>query len=170
MYQRYFDLYFTTATILNWKHLLHSDQMKDVIVDALRHLVQERKAVVYAFVVMPNHIHLIWHIPEPYILDEVKGTLLSFTAHQFKKILKVSNPLELEQYRVDLVDRIYQFWERNALSVAIYHDEVYFQKLQYLHWNPCAERWSLAQMPEAYRYSSAYLVNGNQFWDFVANE
>ena len=169
MYHRYYDLYFTTATILEWKHLLRSDHLKEVVIDSLRYLVRERKAVVYAFVIMPNHIHLVWHIPEEHTLTDVKAALLSYTAHQFKKILKATDPVELERYRVDLADRVYQFWERNPLSVAIFHDEVYYQKVRYVHWNPCAERWHLAETPEAYKYSFAYQAEDRPFWDFVAS-
>lgn len=170
MYHRYYELYFTTATILEWKRLLHSDKMKDIVIDPLRYLVRERKAVVYAFAIMPNHIHLVWHIPEGYALSEVKAALLSFTAHQFKKILKAESPAELEHYRVDLSDRTYQFWERNPLSIAIFHDEVFYQKVQYIHWNPCTERWRLTAVPEEYKYSSAYMVDGEPYWDFVARD
>ncbi len=135
MYQRYHNLYFTTATILQWKYLLQGDAMKDIIVTSLRFLTMKNRAVVYAFVIMPNHLHLIWHIPEEYTLTDVKSALLSYTAHQFKKVLQLQNPQELAHYKVDLTDRAYQFWERNALSIAIYHDEVYWQKVRYVHWN-----------------------------------
>jgi len=167
MYHRYYDIYFTTATILEWKHLLRQNAMKDVIINSLRFLANEKRAVLYAFVIMPNHIHLVWHIPEEHTLTNVKASLLSYTAHQFRKILLAENPSELERYRVDLSDRMYQFWERNPLSVAIYHDEVFWQKVQYVHWNPCAEKWRLAESPEQYKYSSAYTVAGQPFWDFV---
>ena len=83
MYHRYYDIFFTTATILEWKHLLRSDRLKDVVIDSLRYLVRERKAVVYAFVIMPNHIHLVWHIPEEHTLTDVKAAVLCYTAHQF---------------------------------------------------------------------------------------
>ncbi|MCB0544340.1 MAG: transposase [Saprospiraceae bacterium] len=168
MFHRYYDLYFTTATILEWKHLLRTARMKMVVVDSLRYLVSEHRAVIYAFVVMPNHIHLIWQIPQTHSIGKVKASLFSFTAHQFRKILKEENPAELERYRVDLVDRAYQFWERNPLSVMILHDEVYYQKVAYVHRNPCAGKWKLAPAPELYRYSSAFLIGRQPFWDFVA--
>lgn len=169
VYHRYIDLYFTTATILEWKHLLQRDAMKEVIIESLRFLVQGQKAVVYAFVIMPNHIHLVWHIREPHTLQEVKAALLSFTGHQFKKYLTTHAPLEMEEYRVSLKDRNYQFWERNALSIDIHQDEVYWQKVRYIHENPCKEHWKLAKSPEKYRFSSAYPDdNGHCFWDFVA--
>ncbi|MCC6282642.1 MAG: transposase [Saprospiraceae bacterium] len=167
MYHRYFELYFTTATILEWKHLLQNDSMKDIIIDSMRFLVQEKRAVVYDFVIMPNHIHLIWHLPEPYTLSKVQSALLSYTAHEFKKHLKARHPQVLKRFKVDLADRQYQFWERDPLSIAIYRDEVFYQKAKYIHWNPCTEKWKLAEKPEAYRYSSAYRSDNGGYWDFV---
>ncbi len=168
MYHRYYNLYFTTATILEWKYLLQEDAMKEIVIASLRFLTREKRAIIYEFVIMPNHLHLIWHIPEEHTLTEVKAALLSYTAHQFKKALQKHNPKALTHYLVNLVDRMYQFWERNALSIAIYQDAVFWQKVKYLQWNPCTEKWQLAESPEAYKYGSAYLVDGKPYWDFVA--
>ena len=167
MYHCYFGLYFTTATILEWKHLLQNDALKDIIIDSLRFLVKEKRAVVYDFVIMPNHIHLIWYIPEPYTLSEVQSALLSYTAHQFKKLLRARHPQVLKKFKVNLVDRQYQFWERNPLSIVIYRDEVFYQKAGYIHWNPCTEKWRLADRPEAYKYSSVYKRDEGGYWEFV---
>jgi len=57
-------LYFYTATIIGWKHLLKPDKYKDVIIDSLKYLIKIKKIVVYGFVIMPNHIHLIWELLE----------------------------------------------------------------------------------------------------------
>ncbi|MBL7798468.1 MAG: transposase [Saprospiraceae bacterium] len=81
MYTHYHNLYFTTATILEWKHLLRFDNLKNIVIDSLRYMSNSQKAVIYAFVIMPNHIHLVWHIREEHTLSEVKSALLSFTAH-----------------------------------------------------------------------------------------
>ncbi len=167
MFHRYYGLYFTTATILEWKHLLKKDSLKDIVIESLRFLVREGRAVVYDFVIMPNHIHIIWYIPEPYVLTEVKSALLSYTAHQFKKVLRSNYPTVLEKFRVDLSDRKYQFWERNPLSIEIFHNEVRWQKAHYIHLNPCAGKWTLAEHPEAYKYSSAYKSSEGGYWDFV---
>ena len=53
---------FFTATILEWKPLLKQDKYKDIINNSLRFLVQQNRVIVYSFVIMPNHIHLIWQI------------------------------------------------------------------------------------------------------------
>jgi putative transposase len=51
---------FFTATILEWKKLLKPDKYKDILVQSLPYLVKEARVKVYAFVIMDNHIHLIW--------------------------------------------------------------------------------------------------------------
>ena len=60
--KRYIDLYFTTATVKGWKHLLKPDKYKKIITDSLEFLSLESSIRVYAFVVMPNHFHLIWQM------------------------------------------------------------------------------------------------------------
>ena len=51
---------FFTATILYWKKLLKPDKYKQIIIESLKFLVAEKRVQVYGFVIMPNHIHLIW--------------------------------------------------------------------------------------------------------------
>jgi putative transposase len=58
------NVYFWTATINNWIKLLEPDIVKQIIIDSLLYLSQKKKIEVYAFVIMPNHIHLIWKINE----------------------------------------------------------------------------------------------------------
>ncbi len=49
-----------TATILEWKPLLSLDIYKEIIVVSFRFLVREQRAKIYGFVIMVNHIHVIW--------------------------------------------------------------------------------------------------------------
>jgi putative transposase len=52
--------YFWTATIHKWLPLLENDFNKQLIVDSFKYLSDKELINVYAFVIMPNHIHLIW--------------------------------------------------------------------------------------------------------------
>ncbi|HMK26158.1 MAG TPA: hypothetical protein VK483_09020 [Chitinophagaceae bacterium] len=49
-----------TATNLEWKHLLKPDKYKNILIDSLRFLVKDKRIKLFAFVIMSNHIHLIW--------------------------------------------------------------------------------------------------------------
>ena len=55
---------FFVATILEWKRLLKPDKYKDIIISSLEFLVNNKTVEVNAFVIMDNHIHLIWQMME----------------------------------------------------------------------------------------------------------
>jgi putative transposase len=147
------NTYFFTATILEWNHLLKSDRMKNIVLESLQFLVVARKLKIYGFVIMPNHIHLIIQNLEVNGKEFPVGSLLKFTSHLFKKELLRSN-FSLEQFRVDKIDRKYQFWQRNSLPILIFSREMLEQKLSYIHSNPLQNQWMLASDPNDYFYSS----------------
>ena len=67
---------FFTATILEWKYLLQIDKYKQIIIDTLEWLVMNNRVTIFAFVIMPNHFHVLWHIHDAYAKDEVQSSLL----------------------------------------------------------------------------------------------
>jgi putative transposase len=149
------DIYFWTATISNWYRLLEKDEYKDVIIDSLQYLSDAGKIDVFAFIIMPNHIHLIWRINEPNGKESPQGSLLKYTAHIFKQMLKAEGGNKLNAYRVDAENKKYEFWKRDSLAIPLFTRKVATQKLNYMHNNPLAERWSLVKHPCDYKYSSA---------------
>ena len=149
------NIYFWTATINNWQKLLMDDEFKDVIISSLEYLSKEGKIDVFAFVLMPNHIHLIWRTKELNGKESAQGSFLKFTAHTFKKLLKGRQPDLLIQFRVEAGNKKFEFWQRDSLAVHLYTKEVALQKLEYIHNNPLAEHWNLVSDPSSYKYSSA---------------
>jgi putative transposase len=156
---------FFTATVLEWKHLLKEDDFKDIIINSLKFLKNEKSIVIYGFVIMPNHIHILWQIQDGFKQEKIQLRFLKFTAQQMKFKLSLTDGSALEQYRVGAKDREYQFWERNALSIDLWSPNVFIQKLDYIHNNPIQGKWHLAEFPEDYRYSSAgfYLTGYDEF-------
>jgi REP element-mobilizing transposase RayT len=145
---------FLTATILRWQNLLIDDKCRQIILDSLAWLSKEGRCKVYGFVIMPNHIHLIWKIKDGYARQEVQAAFLSFTAHEFKKHLSDNKKL-LNEYLVNDADRKYQFWERDSRVKECWNESFLLQKLNYIHHNPCQPHWNLSQIPEQYVWSSA---------------
>jgi putative transposase len=134
----YSDYYaqFFTATILEWKQLLKPDKYKEIITGSLAYLVEHQRIKVYAFIIMSNHLYLIWQVQAGNTLPDVQRDFLKYTAQQIKSDLSIHHPLVLERFKVKAKDRQYQFWEHNLLSVDLYTHEVFLQKLEYIHWNP----------------------------------
>ena len=147
-------LVFFTATILNWQNLLSENYNRDIVSNALKYLVKNNKMKLYGFVIMPNHIHLLLQpLKEQNKNENLQHSLLSYTAHQFKKCA-IENGNDLKLYEVNDSDRQYQFWERNPLSIEIYSKEVAEQKLNYIHNNPWHEKWKLFSSSITQNYSS----------------
>ncbi|MEO5906710.1 MAG: transposase [Saprospiraceae bacterium] len=162
----YKDIYFTTATILNWYPLLQQDECKDVIIDSLRHCVTHQKAFVLAFVVMDTHFHVVWHIRSSYSLREVQFNFLKYTAQKLRKLMLDSNDyVPINYLRVNKKDRMFQIWNRGTLSIEIYNERMLNQKINYIHRNMSKKGGN----DILYKYSSAYYFEtGIRNWDFLA--
>ncbi len=148
-----YEITFFTATILDWKFLLANDLYKDIIIGSLKYFVDKKKIFLYAFAIMDNHLHLLWHIIHPYKREDIQRDFLKFTAQMIIMDLKVSNKEFLKEFYVGAKDRVHQVWERNPLSVDIWSEEILIQKLHYIHNNPV--KAELCAYPEEYKYSSA---------------
>lgn len=154
-------VYFYTATILDWKHLLKQEKFKRIVIESLKHLVEKGKMKVYAFVIMPNHIHLIWENLELNGKEMPYVSFMKFTGHGFQRRLREEHPGFLNSFKVENRSRNYNFWQRNSLPVAIFSRQMLEQKLNYIHLNPLQSHWNLADDPNDYIYSSCSFYEQN---------
>ncbi len=114
------EIYFWTATINGWKGLLQNDAYKQVIINSLQYLSSTGKIDVFAFVIMPNHIHLIWRINSLNGKETAQGSFLKYTAHLFKKMLQREENNKLAFFAVAASNKSYEFWQRDFLAVHLY--------------------------------------------------
>ena len=159
------EIFFWTATINQWQKLLWPDRYKDVVIDSLDYLGQAGKIDVFAFVIMPNHLHLIWRTNELNGKETPQGSFLKYTAHEFRKMLYREDKRQLQSFKVDEPNKKHEFWQRDPLAIPLYTRKVALQKLEYIHRNPLAEHWQLVKDPCDYNYSSAryYELNEKNF-------
>ena len=157
------EIYFWTATINQWRHLLKKDEYKDIIIESLQYLSDRGKIDVFAFVIMPNHLHFIWQVIELNGKESPQGSFLKYTAHMFKKMLRLENPLELAAYKVEAENKNYEFWQRDSLAIPLFNRKTALQKLKYIHNNPLAEHWQLARHPCKYSSAKYYELNEKNF-------
>jgi putative transposase len=159
---------FFTATCLNWQPLLQNDDRKDILMDSLKFMVRDHRIWLYGFVLMQNHIHLMWRRQESWVEKSTEQIFLKFTAQQIKFKLLSTAPEELESYRSTQQDRRYHFWERRPYKATMYNRRVASQKLNYMHYNPV--KADLCKFPEDYKYSSAqfYMLNQDE-WGFITH-
>lgn len=140
--------------------------MKKVITRSLKRLSDEEKISVYGFVIMPNHMHLIWKQNRLNGKETPKGSLLKYTAHVFTNHLRATG--QLNAYVVNAANKKHEIWQRDAMGVQVYSKDFAIQKLNYIHNNPLQERWKLAKHDVNYYFSSArFYENGIDDFGFL---
>jgi putative transposase len=155
------NVYFWTDTIKDWKHLLKKDKYKLIIIEQLQWLINRKKILVYGYVLMPNHLHLIWEMLEMNGKEMPHASFNKWTSNCFLKDLRANHPKALPYFTEQAKERNHRFWQRDPLAVLMDSQTKIEQKLDYIHLNPLHERWNLASTPENYRWSSAeYYMNG----------
>lgn len=148
-------VYFWTSTIKDWTQLLKNDSYKELVILCLKELVEKKLIVVYAFVIMPNHIHLVWEMIEKNGKEMPHASFNKKTAHELVKDMKINRQQLLPLFKVDERERAFRIWQRDALAVWMDRRAKVEQKINYIHLNPLQERWNLADRPEDYKWSSA---------------
>ncbi len=149
------QVYFWNDTIKDWKHLLKPDKYKEIILATLKELVEKKKVAVYGFVIMPNHLHLLWEMLYKTGKEMPYASFNKATAHYITKDLKEKHPLVLNHFKVDESEREHRIWKRDPLGVLMDSKKKFEQKLDYIHNNPLQVKWNLAERPEDYKWSSA---------------
>lgn len=144
---------FYTVTILVCKPLLSQDKYKNYSIESLQFLVKNNHITTYAFVIMKNHVHLIWQVLPDRTPEMIQASFMKFTARKIKLDLIKNHPLVLEKFKVNAKDKEYQFLKKNPLGIDLYTHNVFMQKLEYIHWHPV--KAGLSCMPVEYYYSSA---------------
>ena len=147
--------HFLTCTIVGWLPIFTRNETVEIVFDSWRFLQKERGVMIYGYVILENHLHLIASGPD---LSEAIGDFKSYTARRIIDFLeerRVSTLLEqLKWHKArHKTDRTYQLWQEGSHPQDIPHEEVMCQKLDYMHNNPVARGY--IDEPIHWRWSSA---------------
>jgi putative transposase len=157
--------YFVTTNAYNHAHLFESDEIKCIIADSFSFMRADGWLKLYAFVVMPNHIHFIARILEGHILSDVMRDFKKFTSKKIAQQLQAQeNPKVLEVLREAGETRGHQFkvWDDEYDARDVFSPKFFEQKMNYIHYNPCQPQWNLVKYPEDYLWSSARFYMANE--------
>ena len=126
------EVYFWTITVNKWQYLLKADENKMIIISSLQWLVQKEPVKIYGYVIMPNHIHLMWEQRAMNGKEFPKNSFEKFTAKTSVSNMKASNDSNLKNYVVAATDRQYNIWLRDPLAIRVISREMAAQKLDYM--------------------------------------
>jgi len=132
------QVYFVTTTTRNRSRVFAVEENAWLLLNILGEIRETESAKIYAFVVMPDHLHLIIK-PEkeslPKVMRKIKG-----------KSARLINQRE---------SRKGELWQKEYFERAVRTLNDLREKYHYIIYNPVKE--GLVQMPEEYPYSSEKL-------------
>ena len=79
--------YFTTSTVVGWVDLFIRDSYKQFICDNLNYCIDNFGLQIYAYVIMPSHLHMISSAINN-DLSKVIGNLKKYTSRELIKMVK----------------------------------------------------------------------------------
>ena len=150
-------LHFLTHTVVDWVDLFTRRELGMIVVDSLNYCVEKKGLEVYAWCLMPSHLHLIASVlpGNPAGLSDVMRDFKRFTS----KTLLAGIDHEFESRREWLKKRFekgggeHQVWKEGMHPIELYSGKFITQKLNYIHMNPVVA--GIVDEPEHYVFSSA---------------
>ena len=160
------NLYFITTTTVHRAQLLNPDTNKQIMIDSLSNMRLKKWISLYAFVVMPNHIHLIVRFLGSYNLSDVMREFKKHTSKQIIHHAQAENNQKLLSYLEKAAetkkDQHYKFWEDGYDARDVFTMPFLQQKMDYLHnilANLIGDWWTNLKITYGQALASTFLTN-----------
>ena len=154
-------VFYLTLTVVDWIDLFTRKEYCYVVCDSLNYCIQQKGLVVYAYVIMSSHVHLICKVKEPEKMSDVLRDFKKFTSKEFIRLINeiaesrrewLLDKFAFEAKRIGRAKK-YKIWrdDNHAIEIGEYIDIE--QKASYIHENPVNSM--LVKNAEDYVFSSA---------------
>lgn len=153
-------IYFVTTTIVGWIDVFTRKELAEIIIDSLKYCQKEKGLVIYAWCLMPSHLHMLASADEGKNLSDIMRDFKKFTS---KRI--TSTIAKINESRDWLIDKFsfaakvhsksdeFKVWQDGFHPIFVETNLFKDQKLDYIHQNPVEA--GFVTEPQYYNYSSA---------------
>lgn len=138
-------LHFVTGNFLNRIPAFSQDACCQSFIDTLGPLLNDWPCKLTAYVLMPDHLHLIVN-PKDGRIREFTGKLKSLSA---KAIIKAAQGID---FKIDSEGSSHQVWQESFKAVPLWSAWMIWQKINNIHANPV--KAGLVASAKDYRWSS----------------
>jgi len=163
-------IYFISTSIVNWVDVFTRIEYKTILIDSLSYCQKEKGLIIYAYVIMSNHFHLLVSKENDEInFSDIFRDLKKYTAMQIIKNIQENLQESRKEWMIQLFkeagdnnsqNKQFQFWQQNNQPTEIDRDDGIDKVLNYIHDNPVKAGW--VSEPEDYLYSSARNYTGRE--------
>lgn len=153
--------HFINFATVEWVDALSRPVYKDIVIDSIKHCQDNKGLMLYAYVIMNNHIHLIVSAKEGYNLSDILRDMKKHTSKKLLECIIENNQESRKRWMLWLFEsagkrnsnnKNYQFWQQDNRPIELSTAAMVDQRLNYIHQNPVKER--IVNEPEHYVYSS----------------
>ncbi len=159
--------YFVTFTVEQWVDVFTRKEYVEIVINSLIFCQAEKGLLVYAWVIMTNHLHMIISCKEGNKLSDIIRDFKKFTS---RKIISAIESFSKESRRCWLRFLLIQkttegkteicFWQDGNHAEEIYDLKFFCQKRDYIHFNPVKSGY--VSIPEHWCWSSAVDLRGRK--------
>ena len=152
--------HFLTFQVIDWVDVFSRKNYRDIFIESMKFCRQTKGLEIYAYVIMTNHVHVIWRAQHGNLSDIIRD-LKKFTGRKIIETIQSGNESRqdwlLKRFefaaRSNVRNSIHQIWKHENHPVELFSKSFANQKLHYIHLNPVRAGW--VENPEEYLYSSA---------------
>ena len=155
-------MFFITFTCHEWIPLIDKIAGYGIVYNFFDHL-KGQGHFINGYVIMPNHVHaLISFIDTKQSINTIIGNGKRFMAYKMIERLEANKEVALLQKLsadIELIRKAnkkqHEVWETSLDWKDCRSNGFVWQKLNYMHNNPCTGKWPLGANPMEYIHSSA---------------
>lgn len=182
--------HFLTCTVVEWIDIFTRPIYRDIVIESLKFCISKKGMILYGYVIMSNHLHLIIQSKDGKLSDLLRD-FKKFTAREILKKIQ-STPESRRKWMLERFalatethsrNKNFQIWQYGNHAEEIFSLPFFRVKLNYIHQNPV--KAGIVAEPYYYLHSSASnyyngtgiiqavevvdppaaaLINGFEFW------
>jgi len=153
--------YFVSFATVFWIDVFTRRIYKDIMVESLNHCVENKGLIIYAWVIMSNHVHLVIGTDDME-LQNIMRDLKKFTSKTIITSIINNEQESRKEWMLNMFEKegaknsnnkLYQFWQQHNHPLVLNNADIFEQKLNYIHENPVKSGYVDCEVD--YPYSSA---------------
>ena len=160
-------MYFISFATVNWIDIFTRNEYKDEIIKSWLHCQQKKGLEIYAWCIMPSHIHMIVSSHDKPLEDIVRD-MKSHTSSLLKKLIKEHPQENRREWIVWMLERAgkknsnntaWQFWQQHNQPIQITAQKMYVEIVYYIHQNPVVSGFVFEAEQWVYSSAKCYAKN-----------
>lgn len=153
--------YYITGTVTEWLPLLSRPSIREIVCADIRAALHACGGSLAAYVIMPNHVHLLVHLPEAGLLHKFCKLWRGRSGRHIPHLLEKQGDVESLQILARHANGgcRYAAWKEQVRAVAMWSPKEIMVKINYIHANP-VRRGLVADLSDWPRSSRRFYERG----------